>query len=87
MNQPAQRSGARIGRPDRGTAWRAGEPGRRRFTALGDAPAAGRQEALWAQLVAERPDVLGDVVTFVQGATRQFAEPPAPPRRTVADDA
>jgi hypothetical protein len=54
---------------------------------VSDAGADGRQEALWAKLEAERPDMLGDIVTFVQGARRQIAEPPAPPRRTVSDDA
>jgi hypothetical protein len=55
--------------------------------ALSDAPSAGRQEALWATLVAERPDMLCDIVTFVRGARRQIAQPPALARRTVSDDA
>ena len=63
------------------------EPARRRFAALSDAPSAGKQEALWAKLVAERPDMLGDIVTFVRGARRQIAEPPAPPRCMVSDGA
>ena len=58
---------------------------RRRFVTLSDSDA--KQNALWAQLMAERPDILGDIVTFVQGARRQIAERPAPPGRTVSDDA
>jgi hypothetical protein len=76
MRQPFQGSLARIAsHADRGVA-QATQPMRRRFAALSDAGPAGRQEALWAKLLAERPDALSDIMTFVRGARHGIADPP-----------
>jgi hypothetical protein len=65
---------------------------RRRFVALDgggvrgsphDAP--GRQEALWAACVAERPDIVSDIAIFIQEARLRVTESPCAKARP--DDA
>jgi hypothetical protein len=51
---------------------------------LSDAGPDGKQEALWAKLMGERPDVLSNIVTFIQGTRCRIVEPPRPSRRNAA---
>jgi len=85
MRRPLLGSEARIGRQaDRGIERHAREPARRRFAALSDAGPDGRQQALWAKLMGERPDMLSNIVTFIQRTRRRIVEPPTPSRRSGA---
>jgi hypothetical protein len=85
MRRLLQGSEARIGRQaDRSDERRAPNAERRRFAALNDAGSDARQEALWASLMGERPDMLSNIVTFVQGTRRRIVEPPTPSRHTAA---
>jgi len=44
---------------------------------LSDAGSDARQEALWARLMGERPDMLSNIVSFVQGTRRRIVEAPS----------
>jgi hypothetical protein len=82
MRRVVQGSQARIGSPaDRDGGRRAEKPAWRRFAALSDANSDSKQEALWAKLMAERPDMLSEIVTFIQGARLRITETPRPSRR------
>jgi hypothetical protein len=96
MSRQLQKSEARIAsQADRGVDRQAAEPARRRFATLSGAASAAsaasdaKQEALWAKLIAERPDTLSEIAMFIQGARRRIAGPPTPSRRAGArsDDA
>jgi hypothetical protein len=82
-----QASQLRIGSQDRAAERHAAEPARRRFAALSDAGSTDRQEALWAKFMAERPDMLTDIVTFLQGARLRLAEVPSRHASARSDDA
>jgi hypothetical protein len=60
---------------------------RRRFVTLSDAGSDAKQNALWAQLMAERPDMLSNVVSFIQGARRRIVDPPSRRAKARSDDA
>jgi len=78
MRRLWQGSEARIGRQaDCGGEGHATNPARRRFAALSDAGSDARQEALWARLMGERPDMLSNIVSFVQGTRRRIVEAPS----------
>jgi len=90
MSRQLQKSEARIAsQADRGVDRQAPEPARRRFATLSGAASDAKQEALWAKLIAERPDTLSEIAMFIQGARRRIAGPPTPSRRAGArsDDA
>lgn len=95
MRQDLQRSAAPLGSQatDRAVERRAAEPAvcRRRFAALDDTGAGGnrdsRQEALWAKCMAERPDIISEIATFIQEARLRIAEPsPLAPRAGAHSD-
>jgi hypothetical protein len=74
MSRQLQKSEARIAsQADRGVDRQAAEPARRRFATLSGAASDAKQEALWAKLIAERPDTLSEIATFIQGARRRIA--------------
>jgi hypothetical protein len=84
MSRLLRGSEARIeSRADRG----ARKLARRRFVTLSDADSDAKQNALWAQLMAERPDVLSHVVSFIQGARRRIVDPPSRRAEARSDDA
>jgi len=60
---------------------------RRRFVTLSDAGSDAKQNALWAQLMAERPDMLSNVVSFIQGARRRIVDPRSRRAEARSDDA
>jgi len=84
MSRLLRRSEARIeSQADRG----ARKLARRRFVTLSDAGSDAKQDALWATLMAERPDMLSNVVTFIQGARRRIVDPPSRRAEARSDDA
>ena len=90
MSRQLQNSQARIAsQADREVDRQAAEPGRRRFAALSDGASDARQEALWARLIAERPNALSEIATFIDGASRGIAgaRPSSPRAEARSDDA
>jgi len=84
MSRLLRRSEARIeGQADRG----ARKLARRRFVTLSDAGSDAKQDALWATLMAERPDMLSNVLTFIQGARRRIVDPRSRRAEARSDDA
>ena len=84
MSRLLRRSEAWIeGQADRG----ARKLSRRRFVTLSDAGSDAKQNALWAQLMAERPDMLSNVVSFIQGARRRIVDPRSRRAEARFDDA
>jgi len=63
------------------------ETGAARFVTLSDAGSDAKQDALWAQLMAERPDMLSNVVSFILGARRRIVDPPSRRAKARSDDA